>query len=142
MFKGIPAPPGSPWPMPKEMKDTSNNLFYLDMNNFKITDNMGVDCDIIEENKKIYKKVLFPPMSEFHSLPLNSDFLFELKLEVEEKNTCPGYPDLTMDESYELRVNSGIAKIKANSVWGAVRGMETFSQLTFISSKKVKNIFK
>ena len=85
--------------MPKEMSGTSNNLFYFDENNFKISTNMRVVCDIIEENKNIYKKILFPPKSSFNSLPVTTNFLYELKVVVEESDNCPGYPDLEMDES-------------------------------------------
>ncbi len=79
---GTPAPPGSPWPMPKLMNSTSSSLYFLDENNFKITSNMKVACDIIEENRRIYTTILFPPKSKFNSLPLNSNFLYELNVEV------------------------------------------------------------
>ncbi len=81
-LKGTPAPPGSPWPMPKLMNSTSSTLYFLDQNNFKITSNMKVSCDIIDENRKIYTTILFPPKSKFNSLPLNEKFLYELNLEV------------------------------------------------------------
>lgn len=36
---------------------------------------------------------------------------------------------------------SGIAKLKAKSVWGAIRGLDTFSQLTFFTPDKKVNKF-
>ena len=60
---------------------------------------MKVDCDIIDENKRIYKRILFPPKSSFHSLPVNSAFIYELNLDIEESDKCPGYPTLEMNES-------------------------------------------
>lgn len=129
---GTPAAPGSPWPMPKIMNGTSNKLYYFNQDDFKITTNMKIDCDIIEENKKIHQKVLFPPTIEFNSG--SSDTMFsELRIQVESSDVCPGYPDLNMDESYQLKVSAGIATLKSNSVWGAIRGMETFSQLTYLT---------
>lgn len=85
--------------MPKLMNGTTKNQFFFDENNFKITAN--IDCDIIEENKNIYKTILFPPMSSFKALPLNTAFLYELNINVKDTN-CPGYPHLKMDESCKL----------------------------------------
>lgn len=42
----------------------------------------------------------------------------------------------------ELKISSGIARLYSNSVWGAIRGIETFSQLTFITDLKKVNFFK
>ena len=39
-----------------------------------------------------------------------------------------GLPYLGMDESYSLNLVSPKSQLRANSVWGAIRGLETFSQ--------------
>jgi hexosaminidase len=39
------------------------------------------------------------------------------------------YPALGDDESYKLRITATSATLKARTVWGALRGLETFSQL-------------
>ena len=42
-----------------------------------------------------------------------------------------------MDESYTLKIANGVAHLKANSAWGALRGMDTFSQLTYFATDVV-----
>ena len=39
----------------------------------------------------------------------------------------------------ELRISGGKAILVAPSVWGAVRGLDTFSQLTYITNTKQVN---
>lgn len=44
---------------------------------------------------------------------------------------CEEWPHLDMDEKYELHIDDKGAFIQALSVWGLLRGLETFSQLIF-----------
>jgi len=49
-------------------------------------------------------------------------------------NECEEWPSLNMDESYTLSVTTGSAMLKASSVWGVLRGLQTFSQLIYHNS--------
>jgi len=54
-----------------------------------------------------------------------------LSVKVENDYKC-GYPQHGDDESYSIEVpTSGNAEIKSKTVWGALRGLETFSQLLY-----------
>lgn len=44
-------------------------------------------------------------------------------------------PAIGDDEAYELRVGTGVSTLTASSVWGAVRGLETLSQLVVADAK-------
>ncbi|KAK1157948.1 beta-hexosaminidase subunit alpha-like [Acipenser oxyrinchus oxyrinchus] len=47
------------------------------------------------------------------------------------KDGCDGFPDLNSREDYKLSIADGLGSLSAVSVWGALRGLETFSQLVY-----------
>ena len=87
------------WPMPQFFNETSKDLSYLSVDNFRITSNLVSPCDIIEENIKHYRHILFPPLIQINSNLNSSDkILVELRIELSSQE-CPLYPNSTMDES-------------------------------------------
>ncbi|XP_073219225.1 beta-hexosaminidase subunit alpha isoform X3 [Lepidochelys kempii] len=42
---------------------------------------------------------------------------------------CDGFPDMDSVESYKLSTSEDLSLLSSESVWGALRGLETFSQL-------------
>ncbi|XP_018333566.1 beta-hexosaminidase subunit alpha [Agrilus planipennis] len=55
------------------------------------------------------------------------------------KNKCETLPSIDMDENYELSVSGSksntLALLTSDSVWGILRGLESFSQLLYASVK-------
>lgn len=73
---------------------------------FKITNNLSKTCDIIEENVKLYKNILFPPKFFINDkLNDNQKLLVELKIEIQD-NFCPNFPNSEMDETCEKQANA------------------------------------
>ncbi|XP_078252746.1 beta-hexosaminidase subunit beta isoform X2 [Rhinoraja longicauda] len=44
---------------------------------------------------------------------------------------CNQHPHITSNEAYEITVVQPVATLKSETVWGALRGLETFSQLVY-----------
>lgn len=62
------------------------------------------------------------------------------ELEITLTEPCEDYPHLNMDESYNLTV-SATSRLSSSSVWGVIRGLETFAQLFYLSDdRNVKEI--
>ncbi|XP_013774138.1 beta-hexosaminidase subunit alpha-like [Limulus polyphemus] len=133
------APPGAPWPLPRFWQNSSTVLtlypstFYLQSN--------ARECDIIQNALKRYRRyILIDEKNGVRDLSLS--VLEGLKVEVEDK-AC-GYPKLPesyVDEKYSIDVpTSGPAVIKTKTVWGALRALETFSQLIYQDKNKAYQI--
>lgn len=89
-----------------------------------------------------YRRVLFPPRIYTSATLSDSDpLLLTLHVHVDSDSeqgatACPRYPDSQADESYELRIVGSGAQLSARTVWGALRGLDTFSQLTYLTDDK------
>lgn len=124
-LQGQRAAPGSPWPHPKEIKPETR-VFSLDISNFEIRSTI-TGCDIIDKGIERYKSLL-----GFGTKDDTLETVNDLQIYVE-NTSCPKYPYMDMDESYTLVVDRH-ATLHTNSIWGALRGLETFSQLLYTTA--------
>ncbi|XP_059148380.1 beta-hexosaminidase subunit alpha-like [Physella acuta] len=132
---------GQPWPMPR-MYEPSSVVLSLNVADFEFRSVGEVDCDILRDAYVRYNKLTFGGFKK----PKQNERLQSLKfqpekatnqivnfLEVAVEKPCTGriFPTLESDESYTLIVSSETSRIESKEVWGALRGLETFSQLVY-----------
>ncbi|CAF0968547.1 unnamed protein product [Rotaria sordida] len=55
-----------------------------------------------------------------------------LSIEIKSEK-CERYPTFHVDESYNITIEDVYGKIQANTIWGALHGLTTFSQLHFVT---------
>jgi len=133
---------GIPWPLPQLISFGTNNL-TLDPNSLEMTTEF--QCDIVQEALSRYKGILLTekgkPVKRLDLLeklkPTGQEdvSLNSLQIVLDAGATCERFPNLDMNEKYQLSVfENGTALLKAPSVWGVLRGLESFSQLTFLPS--------
>lgn len=129
---GATPPRGSPWPMPTKISTTANTL-TVDRNSFRFR-TTGVSCDILDEAFVRYFRIIFDhlPLTRRATLRFRSQAKLT-RLDVNVQQPSLKYPSLGMDESYILSISNGNGQLGANTVWGALRGLETFSQLIYES---------
>uniref|UniRef100_A0A672H988 Beta-hexosaminidase n=1 Tax=Salarias fasciatus TaxID=181472 RepID=A0A672H988_SALFA len=138
---------GSLWPLPQEV-NIAETSFKLSSSTFRIVDSKqssaGPSCNILQNAYRKYFEYMFgvARKQEFgkNGRPGLSE-LTELQVWVTSVDSeCDGYPSITSDESYELAVDQPFALLVAPKVWGALRGLETFSQLVYEDEFGAKNI--
>ena len=120
------------WPQPAIVESPSAFDLRLNASTFAITQRTG--SDVLSWNVQYYQRELFArpidkslanPTLDPTALPLE-----ELQIVIHDSNSGnSSWPSLGMDESYEIKLGSPTANLTARSVWGAIRGLETFSQL-------------
>jgi hypothetical protein len=86
------------------MGNSSLKLVYLKRESFAFTTNFEIDCDLINDNLKRYKNILFPP-NFIINVPDNENILIELRINIESNKMCPGYPGTNEDESCIFNIN-------------------------------------
>ncbi|KAL5011730.1 hypothetical protein ScPMuIL_010281 [Solemya velum] len=133
-LKGNRSDPGAPWPLPASW-EKSPVVRILDPNDFEIRSNLE-SCDVISFNIRRYSEIIFRSRSA--KIDTSGGLFPGLNVTVVNTTQCGGYPDMDSDESYSLEVGAAGASLTANSVWGAIRGLETFSQLVYIEGNEYK----
>uniref|UniRef100_A0A668UL86 Beta-hexosaminidase n=1 Tax=Oreochromis aureus TaxID=47969 RepID=A0A668UL86_OREAU len=139
---------GSLWPLPQKVQ-ISEVSFKLTSASFRIVDakasSAGPSCSLLQSAYRRYYEYMFGSAKKQWGSKNNrrsdpSD-LTELQVWITSPDSeCDGYPSVTSDESYELTVNQPVAVLKAPKVWGALHGLETFSQLVFEDEYGAKSI--
>ncbi|KAM4706910.1 beta-hexosaminidase subunit beta-like isoform 1-T1 [Discoglossus pictus] len=129
------SPYGSLWPLPQtfEMFPLTK---YIPPTTFSFVhapgSTVGPSCLLIEDAFRRYYEYIFgyTQVQKRSKKYFAEDLLVQLQVKILSQNhECDQYPSMKSDESYELTVGENVAVLQANQVWGALRGLETFSQL-------------
>ncbi|XP_075977995.1 beta-hexosaminidase subunit beta-like [Anticarsia gemmatalis] len=139
---------GELWPKAQVQTkyDTYYNLVPSDLK-FNVK---GQDCQILQTAIERYKNVLksLKDIADKHpkfeaasssSDPKHLGTIKELQINLSFKTPCEEYPYMDMDEQYTLDV-AAVSTLNSKSIWGILRGLESFAQLFYISDD-YENIF-
>ncbi|KAK1160952.1 beta-hexosaminidase subunit alpha-like [Acipenser oxyrinchus oxyrinchus] len=135
------------WPLPQSLSSSAER-YPLSPREFNFLYGKGSavqpGCTVLDTAFKRYFRITFSGYSGGKPLTVNkqpgcvspdglwcgSAPLAALVVNVH-KGGCDGFPDLNSREDYKLSIADGLGSLSAVSVWGALRGLETFSQLVY-----------
>lgn len=126
---------GDVWPRPQMMQQEETYMLVRPGTfRFSVT---GEDCDILQEALQRYTGAMLRSTSfrnRESSWRRSEDFNGYLDtVSVNLMKPCEDYPHQDMDEQYEIKIDSpdqpASGTITAQSIWGILRGLESFSQL-------------
>ncbi|XP_026777643.3 beta-hexosaminidase subunit beta isoform X1 [Pangasianodon hypophthalmus] len=125
------------WPLPQKYQ-TNPTTFKLSASSFQIfhakDSSAGPSCSLLQNAFRRYFSYIFDHVKKHGTKEdkVSDSELTELQVQITSTDPeCDGYPSLKTDESYQLSVDQPTAVLKASNVWGALRGLETFSQLVY-----------
>ncbi|XP_034752208.1 beta-hexosaminidase subunit beta isoform X1 [Etheostoma cragini] len=139
------SPYGSLWPLPQKGKilDVSFKLTSFNIVDAKES-TAGPSCSLLQDAYRRYYEYMFGSVRKQgprKSRQTGPSELTELQVWITSSDSeCDSYPSVTSDESYELSVDLPYAVLKAPKVWGALHGLETFSQLVYEDKYGAKSI--
>ncbi|KAJ7381179.1 hypothetical protein OS493_004778 [Desmophyllum pertusum] len=113
---------GSVWPKPQSY-NASGKTYTLTSSDFSF-DSTGETSDVLKEALTRYMGLVFPDPSVKPKAGLPQ--ITKLSVKVEQKYAPQS---LESDESYTLVVEAPTSSLTTKSVWGVLRGLETFSQV-------------
>uniref|UniRef100_A0A914YQ99 Beta-hexosaminidase n=1 Tax=Panagrolaimus superbus TaxID=310955 RepID=A0A914YQ99_9BILA len=141
-FKTAPPPglrtDGGIWPLPQNVQylNHSRSIGTRRSRPIQIILDENVnDCDILKFTRKTYLRKWLLPFEDEASANDSTTLILTISVQ----DGCPKsdeFPQQGMDEKYSLSVpKEGNATLEAKEVWGALRGLETFSQLVFLEDE-------
>ncbi|XP_061554719.1 beta-hexosaminidase subunit beta isoform X2 [Phycodurus eques] len=134
---------GSLWPLPQRV-DASDLTFTLAAASFQIfdgkTSSSEPSCSLLQNAYRRYYKYIFGEVKTKWPRKDSPELLGLAVLITDPDSECDRYPSVTSDESYELLVVQPYAILKAPKVWGALHGLETFSQLVYEDQFGAKSV--
>ncbi|XP_025913136.1 beta-hexosaminidase subunit beta [Apteryx rowi] len=129
-------PEDSLWPLPQSLR-TSPRQLQLAPDRFQIVHGAGSSagpaCALLQDAFRRYYEYMFGYARWLQrgrkGLAAKPE-LAQLQVVISSPEPgCNGYPQLASSEAYCLTITEPVAVLKADEVWGALRGLETFSQL-------------
>nr|XP_027229443.1 beta-hexosaminidase subunit alpha-like [Penaeus vannamei] len=134
-FPSVTPTVGSVWPRPLAW-ETRDTYYVIRPDAFKFVPSTG-SCTILTEALKRYESTMFNntrgnKMSTGEEWEVKNEFRGYLDAVKVDISICEDHPHENMDESYVIELSPsyiGNGTIAANTVWGVLRGLESFSQL-------------
>jgi hexosaminidase len=144
---------GDVWPKPQE-QETSENYLVLRPHTFSFKGPANIGCpDFLNAAFTRYWTIIASlpsqrgQLSEVGRQPqkkfreVDDNFVGYLdSLNVELTGACANeavQPDLGDNEKYILTINSEGSTLSASTIWGVLRGLETFSQLVYLEEESL-----
>lgn len=133
------APVPALWPLPRSVQ-LSPRLLQLAPGTFSIdhgaNSTAGPSCALLQEAFRRYYDYIFShyKMHQGFGKFQAKQELQQLFVTITLESECDSFPRVSSDESYTLTVQAPVASLRAKRVWGALRGLETFSQLVYQDS--------
>ncbi|XP_069793384.1 beta-hexosaminidase subunit beta isoform X2 [Narcine bancroftii] len=132
------SPYGSLWPLPHSLA-ISPEVYRLNRVTFQIVHSpestASVGCSILDNAFRRYFYYIFGDAAGLGQTldgTGSPDELGQLQVLLTASDPeCTQHPRLTSSETYEITVSQPTATLKSENVWGALRGLETFSQLVY-----------
>uniref|UniRef100_A0A673UCQ2 Beta-hexosaminidase n=1 Tax=Suricata suricatta TaxID=37032 RepID=A0A673UCQ2_SURSU len=136
------------WPWPQYIQ-TSDSHYAVFPYNFRfqyhVRSAAQPGCSVLDQAFQRYRDLLFGSVSWHPPTPTSQPCVYPVlagKQHAPEKNSlvvhvvlpgCDQLPSLESVENYTLVINDDYSLLRAETVWGALRGLETFSQLIWRS---------
>jgi len=148
---------GTIWPKPQFEKRSDTTVYRICPQNFKFTETKpnqqatgrrsdSLNTGVVKNAISRYTELTFPnkDVCKDGNLVEKDDEIVvtELRIDISDYEE-PLFQD--MNENYTLQIDTPISTLKSTSVWGALRGLETFSQIVVkkgSSYKVAKNYIK